>query len=402
MLRSGAASEPVQARDLFDLSSAMWKAWNATGPKTASAAISYAAYRLLLWQASFNSNLSRTFALLTNEMRALCYSPDFTATGGNSPAALGNRIAAAAIAAGAHDGSNEALHYADPTFTPRNQPLIVPAAGSTVHDATFWQPLALGTVQPHSLTATPSKVQAFVGAQWGHVRSFALPHSRRGLPLGPGVLPLGDPSGPGYKQAALAVLRATSGRGAGPRSWTPLDWNSLATRDASGDLARDVRLYLGLDAALNDAAVATWGAKRIYDGPRPISMIRYLAFQGQSSHPDEAHWSADGLPTVPGLVVLRGGTIQVLSNGHWIEGARWSPPAATPASPGSVAESSAFAYAAGKVLTALTGHAYTGKMRAASAAPLAAGIDLPADVTAGRKIGERVAELVLRKLRAYR
>ena len=60
-LRSGAASEPVQARDLFDVSLAMWKAW-AAAPKSASArdaAISYAAYRVLLWQASFDSNLSR-------------------------------------------------------------------------------------------------------------------------------------------------------------------------------------------------------------------------------------------------------------------------------------------------------------------------------------------------------
>ena len=113
----------------------------------------------------------------------------------SSPAALGNRIAAAAIAAGRHDGSNESLHYADPTFTSQNQPLIVHAAGSTVEDATFWQPLALGTIQPHSsLTAEPADVQSFVGAEWGHVRTFALPRSRRGLPIDPGASPLRDPS----------------------------------------------------------------------------------------------------------------------------------------------------------------------------------------------------------------
>ena len=44
-----------------------------------------------------------------------------------------------------------------------------------MEDATFWQPLALGTIQPHSLTAVPADVQSFVGAEWGHVRSFALP-----------------------------------------------------------------------------------------------------------------------------------------------------------------------------------------------------------------------------------
>ena len=404
-LESGAASEPVQARDLFDVSAAMWHAWKASAAEPASArsaAIAYAAYRVLLWDASFNSNLRRTFAGLTSGMRAVCYSPDFTATDGGSPAALGNRIAAATIAAGRHDGSNESLHYADPTFTSRNQPLIVHAAGSTVEDATFWQPLALGTIQPHSLTAAPADVQSFVGAEWGHVRSFALPRSRRGLPLDPGASLLGDPSGRAYKRAAVAVLRATSGSGAAPQIWSPLNWNSLAVREAPANLAKDVRLYLGLNGALNDAAVATWGAKRAYQPPRPISMIRYLAFQGQSSDRKQAHYSADGLPLVPGLIELRGGKLEVLSAGHWMDGAAWSPPVATPASPGGVAEGSAFAYAAGGVLGALTGHSHASQIREASTAPVAAGIDVPSDVTAGRTLGERVATLVLRRLRAYR
>jgi hypothetical protein len=403
-LRSGAASEPVQARDLFDVSSAMWKA-RAAAPKSVAApeaAISYAAYRVLLWQASFDSNLSATFALLTREMRALCYSPDFTTRVGRSPAALGNRIAAAAIAAGRHDGSNEALHYADPTFTSRNQPLILPVPGSTVEDATFWQPLALGTIQPHSLTAAPADVQHFVGARWGHVTSFALAHSRRGLPLDPAAPPLGDPSGAAYKRAAIAVLRATATKEAAPTLWSPLTWNSLAAKKATGDLAGDVRLYLGLNGALNDAAVAAWGAKRAYLAPRPISMIRYLAFQGQSSQRHRPDFSTDGLPRVPGLVELHDGKVELLSRGRWIDGAAWSPPVATPPSPGGVAEGSAFAYAAGRVLAVLTGRSFASEMRQAAAAPLAAGIDVPSDVKAGRRIGERVAALVLRRLRTYR
>jgi hypothetical protein len=401
-LRSGAASEPVQARDLFDLSAAMSKAL-AAAPKSGSAgdaAISYAAYRVLLWQASLDSNLGQTFALLTRELRALCYSPDFTARTGSSPAALGNRVAAAAIAAGRHDGSNESLHYADPTFTSRNQPLIVRAADSTVEDATFWQPLALGTKSP-SLTSVPTDVQSFVGAQWGQVRSFALPRSRsrRGLSIDPGPSPLGDPSGAAYKRAAVAVLRATSAQRTAPRLRSPLDWSSLATHEATGNLASDVRLYLGVGAALNDAAIAAWGAKRSYQAPRPISMIRYLGFQGQSSDRKREGYSADGLPLVPGLVELRGAKLEVLSRGRWIPAAAWSPPAATPASPGDVAEASAFAYSAGRVLAALTGHPFAKQVRQASVAALANGIDVPSDVTAGRAVGERVAALVLRKLR---
>jgi hypothetical protein len=375
----------------------MWSAWKAGTPKSASAAISFAAYRVLLWEASFNSNLSRTFALLTKQLRALCYSPDFTSKDGGSPAALGNRIAAAAIAAGRHDGSNEALHYADPTFTSRNQPLIVRADDSTVEDATFWQPLALGTKSP-SLTSVPTDVQNFVGAQWGRVRSFALGDSR----IGRETSPLGDPSEAAYKRAAVAVLRATSATGSAPRLWSPLDWASLAARNAPADLARDIRLYLGLGAALNDTAVATWRAKRASEAPRPISMIRYLAFQGQSSDRTKPDYSADGLPLVPGLIELRGGNVQVLSRGRWIDGAAWSPPVATPPSPGGVAEGTAFAAAAGRVLTPLIGRPFASQVRAAYTAPFADGVDVPSDVIAGGRLGEHVATLVLRKLRAYR
>src|SRR5262249_37182818 len=160
-----------------------------------------------------------------------------------------------------------------------------------------------------------------------------------------------------------------SGSEAAPKVWSPLTWSSLAAHEATGDLAGDLRLYLGVDAALNDAAVATWGAKRASLAPRPISMIRYLAFQGQSSGDGkQAHYSPAGLPLIPGLVELRGGKVEVRSRGRWIDGAAWSPPVATPPSPGGVAEGSAFAYAAGRVLTALTGHSHASRIRAASLA----------------------------------
>ena len=136
-------------------------------------AISYAAYRLLVWRASYGANLDRAFALLTGQLRGLCLSPDFTRTSGGSPAALGNRIGAAAIAAGRHDGSNEALHYADPGYLPTNGPLVLQAAGSTVHDATFWQPLALSQKAAQGGSPAPADVQTFQDSQWGRVRTFA-------------------------------------------------------------------------------------------------------------------------------------------------------------------------------------------------------------------------------------
>ncbi|MGH2936070.1 MAG: FG-GAP-like repeat-containing protein, partial [Gaiellaceae bacterium] len=331
-LRVGNASEPVQARDLFDLATAMSSASSASTP---DAAISYAAYRLLLWRASFDANLGRTFTLLTSRLRSLCYSPGFTSTAGGTAAARGNRIAAAAIAAGRHDGSNEALRYADPSYVPTNQPLIVATSGSTVEDPTFWQPLALGEISPQGVSAVPAKVQRFVGAQWGRVRTFAAPAAAH-------VQQLGLPNGAAYRRAAVAVLRATAHTHGFDQGTSPLAWNRIAGGAASGSLKEDVRLYLALNGALNDAAVATWRAKRVSRAPRPISMIRYLAFNGE-------------LPLVPGLTRRNGATTEVLSQGRWVAGDTWSPPLATPASPGGVAEASAFAYAADAVLTALAG-----------------------------------------------
>jgi Na+-translocating ferredoxin:NAD+ oxidoreductase RnfD subunit len=425
-LRGGGATAPVQARDLFDLSAAMWDAWAAYDakargyfvtekanaadvPSAREAAISYAAYRLLLWRVSFGSDLSRTFTLLTGRLRSLCYSPDFTSTAGGSPAALGNRIAAAAIAAGRHDGSLEALHYVDASYIPMNGPLVVSEAGSTVHDATFWQPLALGQIAAHGLASIPAKIQSFVGAQWGHVRSFALPASSKGLPIDPGAPPFGDPSTASYKQAAVEVIRATSHKGTAAAGSSPLDWNVRANTVPDSSLHRDVKLYLALNGALNDAAVAAFGAKRTSQSPRPISMIRYLAFQGQSSDPKASSYNAEGLPLVPGLIELITkqssapgqphaelaadvGQVAVLSQGRWVLGAGWTPPAATPASPGWVSEQSAFAAAAGEVLTALTGQSFTREAALLGRGGVAAGIETPADETAGRAIGKTVGQ----------
>ncbi len=373
-LQDGGATAPVQARDLFDLSVAMWDAYSQTARAAdREAAISYAAYRLLVWRASFGSNLSRTFALLTDRLRSLCYSPDFTETAGDSPAAVGNRIAAAAIAAGRRDGSLEALHYVDASYTPMNGPLVVSEAGSTVHDPTFWQPLALGQVAANGLAPIPAKIQSFVGAQWGRVRGFA-----KGVPIDPGPPPFGDPTAASYKQAAVEVIRATSGKGTAIAGSSPADWNARANTVHDSSLQRDVKLYVTLNGALNDAAIAAYGAKRKYQSPRPISMIRYLAFEGQ-------------LPLVPGLIESRDGKVEVRLQGRWVLGAGWTPPAATPASPGWVSERSAFAYAAATVL----GRSFERQAEQLSREGIAGGIDTPADVAAGRALGKAVGERAL-------
>jgi hypothetical protein len=385
VLRLGGASEPVQARDLFDLATATSQAWHAAhGQQGRETAISYAAYRLLVWRASFGANLDRAFARLTTRLRGLCLSPGFTGASGDSPAELGNRIGAAAIAAGRHDGSNEPLHYADPGYTPLNEPLVVETAGSTVHDPTFWQPLALSQKAAQGGGSVPADIQTFENSQWGRVRTFA-----GRVAVAPPRL--GDASSTAYKQAAVAAIRATS-QAAAPAlvDASPLGWNRIAAALPSGRgtvarLAHDVRLDLALNGALNDAAVSAWGAKRAYQSPRPISMIRYLAFNNQ-------------LPLVPGLIKRVGAQQLVLRAGHWVPGTRWSPLAPTPPSPGLASGDSGFASASDEVLTALGGRSFAGRAARASAQGVDRGTELPGDVTAGRTLGRKVGKLVVRKL----
>src|SRR3989442_207192 len=164
---------PVHARNLFHLSVAMWDAWAAYAPvavgylvgeKHTAAdveaareeAISYAAYHLLKYRFPVgyvdvdgkpcHPNAATSQALFDAQMDALGYDRSFTSTDGDSPAALGNRIAAAVIAYGQTDGSNEGvgLCYPDSTgYFPVNPPLIfkLPGAGDII-DPNRWQPLA--------------------------------------------------------------------------------------------------------------------------------------------------------------------------------------------------------------------------------------------------------------------
>ncbi len=106
----------------------------------------------------------------------------------------------------------------------------------------------------------------------------------------------------------------------GPHSETPPGhWNVLANEVADhpgferriggqgpvvDDLQWDVKLYLALNGAVHDGAVAAWGAKAVYDYVRPITKIRYQGSLGQSSDPGLPSYNADGLQLISGEVEL--------------------------------------------------------------------------------------------------
>ena len=194
----------------------------------------------------------------------------------------------------------------------------------------------------------------------------------------------------------------------GPSSETPPGhWNVLANT-VSDQLAPnlrlggkgptldrlqwDVKVYLALNGAVHDAAIAAWGLKGRYDGIRPISMIRYMASLGQSSDPSRPAYNREGLPLVPGLIELvtkdataSGGSMALLA-GHegeiavrtwqgnppdpktqtspvtWILGTAWVPyqlpTFVTPSFQGYVSGHSTFSRAAAEVMTGITGSEY--------------------------------------------
>jgi hypothetical protein len=298
-IRRDIPAPTTHARNLFHVSAAMWDAWAAYDPKAEGyfvtekdrapdveaareAAISYAAYRILLWRYALGANMRVTFNELTATMRSLCYRIDFTSTKGDSPAALGNRIAAAVIRYGKHDGSLESLHYADESYTPVNAPLVVAQPGIAIHDPTFWQPLALDqSVSQNGLTI-PGKVQTFIGAQWGHVRGFALRPSKTGLPVDPGPPPVGTPDTAAYKQAAVDVIRksaeldATQG-GTVDIGLDALGNNPLGTNDGHG-------------YAVNPVTGGSYASERVLRGDFGRVLAEFWA-DGPNSETPPGHWN---------------------------------------------------------------------------------------------------------------
>lgn len=70
------------------------------------------------------------------------------------------------------------------------------------------------------------------------------------------------------------------------------------------DLEWEVKSYLTLGGAMHDSAVAAWGVKGWYDFIRPVSAIRYMCEQGQSSDPNEASYNPNGINLHPGFIEL--------------------------------------------------------------------------------------------------
>ena len=74
------------------------------------------------------------------------------------------------------------------------------------------------------------------------------------------------------------------------------------TGDILDALEWDVKSYFILGGAMHDAAISAWSVKGWYDYVRPISAIRYMSEQGQSTNPELPNYNIAGIPLREGYV----------------------------------------------------------------------------------------------------
>ena len=326
-IRRDVPAPTVHARNLFHTSAAMWDAWAAYLPgadgyfvheklqaddvqAAREAAISYAAYRLLLWRYSRAAGLQETFDELASTMRSLCYDIDFVQTDGDSPAALGNRIAGAAIAYGKRDGSLEQQRYVDTDYEPVNAPLVVAEPGTEMADPNRWQPLALAQIVAQNGLPIPGNVQRFVGPQWGHVRAFALPPSSDGTPIDPGPPPRLGETDAAYERAAVDVIRYSSELD--PSDGVRIDIgpnvlgdNTLGTNDGDGH-------------DLNPATGEPYAPDMVLRGDYARALAQFWA-DGPASETPPGHWNtiANAVSDTRGFDLRIGGTGPEVDRLEW-------------------------------------------------------------------------------------
>lgn len=293
----------VHARTMFHVSVAMWDAWAAFEPTAVGyvvdeehsatdvaaardEAISYAAYRVLEHRYRDSIGASDSLPAFAELMVAGCYATTYTRTDGDTPAALGNRIASTLLEQARTDGANEDGGYAPPGgYEPVNPPLEVAVSGTTVTDPDRWQPLQLAEMIAQNGIPVEDGVQEFIGPHWGEVEGFALPPAGPdGLPMDPGPPPrLGDPAtSHAYREAAVEVIRLSS----------LLDPAASPTIDASPASAGGNPL--GTDAGTGHPRNPATG--RPYE-PNPVvaaDLYRVLAefwADGPDSETPPGHWN---------------------------------------------------------------------------------------------------------------
>ncbi|MFM1805009.1 MAG: hypothetical protein RL136_1888 [Planctomycetota bacterium] len=327
---------PVQARNLFHMSTAMYDAWAAydasvrgyffeekiSAKDIAAArheAISYAAYRLMKHRFATSPNVAAINAMLDAKLVSLGYSPAVTTTAGDTPAAVGNRIAAITIARALTDNSHEEVDHASypNTYPDVNPPLVVdmPFNPTVIHPNRY-QPLALDFFVDQNGNVIPGGFPPKVAPFWGFVTPFGLEASdmdpnRGGVyfnaPAPPEMNGVGDAD---WRAGHEEVLRISS-------ILTPDDGvvidispaamgnNPLGTNDGTG-------------RAVNPATGRPYAPNLVKRGDWARCMAEFWA-DGPNSTTPPGHWNelANAVTDHPAFERRMGGTGPVLDELEW-------------------------------------------------------------------------------------
>ena len=165
---------------------------------------------------ALSRNAATTLAALDQRMTLLGYDPNRLTLETNSPAGVGNRVAAAVSAYFLNDGAFQAQAYKDlPVsqggYVAANPPLITGASGTLAVDINRWQPLVI--INATSQNNIPvDLIQKFLGAQWLGVRPFSLSRSEPSVAwFDPGPPPyLGGVGDAEFRAEMVDVIRRSS------------------------------------------------------------------------------------------------------------------------------------------------------------------------------------------------
>lgn len=195
-IRKDFARPTIHARNLFHVSGAMWDAYASYDPALQALqhheshgqhldaaerkaareeVISFAAYRMLRWRFAASPGAAQSLPAFDALMNQLGYDITLTSTVGNSPAALGNRIAQTWINFGLSDHSNEQDGYKNLFYLPVNEPLVPALPGNPdITNPNRWQPLALDFFEDQGGNVIVGGYPGFLSPEWGRVTPFAL------------------------------------------------------------------------------------------------------------------------------------------------------------------------------------------------------------------------------------
>jgi len=263
-------------------------------------------------------------------------------------------------------------------------------------DGVIWDisPASIGNVQDYPTTVAGLR-DFYDDVNGGDPSIGRTTNPYTGAPYEPQMVPRGD-----YTRV-LAEFWAD-----GPDSETPpghwftilnyvsdhpaLEKKFRGTVEMENDLEWDIKAYFALGGAMHDSAVTAWGCKGWYDYIRPMSAIRCMSDNGQSSLPLFPNFHPGGLPLSTGFVerVAASDPLSGPNNEHvgkikvrawrgpdyidneqidvagvdWILAERWwpyqRPSFVTPPFAGYVSGHSTYSRAAAEVLTMLTGDEY--------------------------------------------